>query len=90
VKRLEALLAKCKESIKANKQKTQALTEVKESLSKQLEEKEKNCVQLEEKVKEFDNWKRKSKDEELQIAETKMVMHQVTRYDTIFCSINIL
>jgi len=34
VKRLEALLTKCKESIKANKQKTFALTEVKENLVK--------------------------------------------------------
>lgn len=30
IKRLEGLLTKCKESIKANKQKTNALTEVKE------------------------------------------------------------
>ncbi len=46
IKRLETLLTKCKESIKANKQKTQALTEVKESLSTQLSEREAECEKL--------------------------------------------
>ena len=69
IKRLEALLTKCKESIKANKQKTQALTEVKESLSVQLSEKEKECAEL-------TAFRDKAKQDELQIAETKMVMHQ--------------
>ena len=36
VKRLESLLSKCKENIKANKQKTAALTEVKEQLASDL------------------------------------------------------
>merc|ERR1719391_1887173 len=44
VRRLETLLTKCKESIKANKQKTTALTEVKDSLSKQLSEKEADLI----------------------------------------------
>lgn len=36
VKRLEALLTKCKESIKTNKQKNSALTETNRSLSDQV------------------------------------------------------
>ena len=36
VKRLESLLSKCKENIKANKQKMGALTEVKEQLATDL------------------------------------------------------
>ncbi len=76
IKRLETLLTKCKESIKANKQKTQALTEVKESLSQQLSEKEGECEGLKAQVKDFQTWKTKAQEDELQIAETKMVMHE--------------
>merc|ERR1711976_998505 len=46
IKRLEGLLTKCKESIKANKLKTTALTEVKESLAKQVGECEAECDDL--------------------------------------------
>ena len=77
MKRLESLLTKCKESIKANKQKTQALTEVKESLSKQLSERDEECLELKKKLDDFEAWKKKAQEEELQIAETKMLMHQV-------------
>lgn len=77
MKRLEALLTKCKESIKANKQKTQALTEVKESLSAQLSDREGECEKLRTQVRDYEAWKAKAQEEELQIAETKMVMHQV-------------
>ncbi len=70
-------MTKCKESIKANKQKTQALTEVKESLSAQLSEREAEAADLRAKVIEFEAFKAKAREEELQIAETKMVMHQV-------------
>ena len=60
IKRLESLLTKCKESIKANKQKTQALTEVKESLSKQLSDKETEVDELKVKVEQFESWKKKA------------------------------
>ncbi|TRY78268.1 hypothetical protein TCAL_10647, partial [Tigriopus californicus] len=76
VKRLESLLTKCKESIKANKQKTTALTEVKENLSKDLATRDEECAQLKKKVQEFETWHQKAQEEEIQIAETKMVMHQ--------------
>ena len=89
---MEALLTKCKESIKANKQKTTALTEVKESLSKQLADKESELkaavanhsaeitavkTELEEVQNDYQILKKKEQEEELQIAESKMVMHQV-------------
>ena len=77
IKRLEALLTKCKESIKANKQKTQALTEVKENLATTLGEREKECESLKAQVKDFEARQAKAQEEELQIAETKMMMHQV-------------
>ena len=46
-------MTKCKESIKANKQKTQALTEVKESLSQQLSDRETECEKLKSQVRIF-------------------------------------
>ena len=81
VRRLETLLTKCKESIKANKQKTTALTEVKDSLSKQLSEKEADLIVLTDRFNsteaELKELKRKEQEEELQIAQAKMHMHQV-------------
>lgn len=77
IKRLEALLTKCKDSIKANKQKTQALTDVKESLSQQLTDKEAECEDLKAKNDAHEKFRAKAQEEELQFAETKMVMHQV-------------
>ena len=81
VRRLETLLTKCKESIKANKQKTTALTEVKDSLSKQLSEKEADWIVLSDRFNsteaELKELKRKEQEEELQIAQAKMHMHQV-------------
>uniref|UniRef100_A0A0K2UZD7 GRIP domain-containing protein n=1 Tax=Lepeophtheirus salmonis TaxID=72036 RepID=A0A0K2UZD7_LEPSM len=91
VKRLENLLTKCKESITANKQKITALVEVKESLSKQLSEKtnEYNAIrstyqeeasklkeERDEALKSFENLRTKDQNEELQIAESKMMVHQ--------------
>ena len=76
VRRLEALLTKCKESIKANKQKTTALTDVKDSLAEQLAEKEKENEKLTNNLKgvkdELDSLKKREQVEELQIAEIKM------------------
>ena len=46
VKRLEALLTKCKDSIKTNKQKTSALAETNRSLSEQVTEREGECERL--------------------------------------------
>ena len=88
VKRLEGLLTKCKESIKANKQKTTALTEVKESLAKQVVEKEAELGELRSQFdnskitlnsaqKEIEGHRKRAQQEELQIAEVKMMMHQV-------------
>ena len=80
VRRLEALLTKCKESIKANKQKTTALTDVKDSLAEQLAEKEKENEKLGNNLKaardELESLKKREQVEELQIAEIKMQMHQ--------------
>jgi len=45
VKRLESLLSKCKENIKANKNKLSALTEVKEQLATDLESKENELIE---------------------------------------------
>ena len=71
MKRLEALLTKCKESIKANKQKTVALTEVKESLATQLANKETECQglgsQLSKIQSELDVLQKKEQEEELQV-----------------------
>ena len=71
MKRLEALLTKCKESIKANKQKTVALTEVKESLATQLASKEVECqglgTQLSKIESELDVLRKKEQEEELQV-----------------------
>ena len=97
IKRLEGLLTKCKESIKANKQKTTALTEVKESLANQgkhfffffkVEEKEVELNDVKSQLLntqsvlssaqiELDGLRNKGQQEELQIAEIKMMMHQV-------------
>ena len=88
IKRLEGLLTKCKESIKANKQKTSALTEVKESLAKQVGEREAELDDLRSQLlnsqatlsvaqKEIENYKKREQNDELQIAEVKMMMHQV-------------
>merc|ERR1712018_328401 len=80
VRRLEALLTKCKESIKANKQKTTALTDVKDSLAEQLAEREKQNEKLTNDLKttkdELESLKKREQVEELQIAEIKMQMHQ--------------
>merc|ERR1712029_1176597 len=80
VRRLETLLTKCKESIKANKQKTTALTEVKDSLSKQLSEREADFIALTDNFNRTNNelkeLKQKDQEEELQIAQAKMQMHQ--------------
>ena len=85
---MEGLLTKCKESIKANKQKTSALTEVKENLAKQVTDKESELEDLRSQFfvtqttltsaqKEIDGYRRREQHEELQIAEVKMMMHQV-------------
>ena len=82
------MLTKCKESIKANKQKTTALTEVKESLAKQVGEREGELDDLRSQLlntqatlsvaqKEIENYKKREQNDELQIAEVKMMMHQV-------------
>ena len=81
------MLTKCKESIKANKQKTTALTEVKESLAKQVGDKETELNELQSQhlstqstlataQKEIEGYKSKEQEAELQIAEVKMMMHQ--------------
>ena len=96
IKRLEGLLTKCKESIKANKQKTSALTEVKENLAKQVTDKESELEDLRSQFyatqttltsaqKEIDGYRRREQQEELQIAEVKMIMHQVCAKVTPFC-----
>ena len=46
MKRLEALLTKCKDSIKTNKQKTSALAETNRSLSEQVTDREAECERL--------------------------------------------
>ena len=85
---MEGLLTKCKESIKANKQKTSALTEVKESLAQQVTEREAEVNDLRSQLlsaqstlsstqKEIQTYRNKEQQEELQIAEIKMMMHQV-------------
>lgn len=77
-------MTKCKESIKANKQKTTALTEVKDSLSKQLSEREADMIALTDTFNrtntELTELKKKEQEEELQMAQAKMHMHQV-RFD---------
>ena len=81
-------MTKCKESIKANKQKTTALTEVKESLAKQVTEKEVELNDVKSQLlntqsslsstqTEMESLRSKGQQEELQIAEIKMMMHQV-------------
>ena len=80
-------MTKCKESIKANKQKTTALTEVKESLAKQVGEREAESDDLRSQLvnlqstltaaqTEISNHKKREQSEELQIAELKLSMHQ--------------
>ena len=79
IKRLESLLSKCKENIKTNKNKTTALTEVKDQLAADLEQKEKELVELRDssdKVRaELETLRRKEEGEEIQIAEVKLAMH---------------
>ena len=81
-------MTKCKESIKANKQKTTALTEVKESLAKQVEEKDGELNDIKSQLlntqttlstaeSEIEKLRGKGQQEEFQIAEMKMMMHQV-------------
>ena len=74
------MLTKCKESIKTNKQKNSALTETNRSLSDQVTERESECERLRHIEKDFEAFKKKAREEELQIAETKMIMHQVINY----------
>jgi len=80
VKRLESLLSKCKENIKANKNKLSALTEVKEQLATDLEIKDKEL--LDEKaakqkaIEELELIKNREEGEELQMAEAKLAMHR--------------
>ena len=80
VKRLESLLSKCKENIKANKNKLSALTEVKEQLAVQLGEKEKELEDEKENAKtaldELQQIKNREEGEELQMAEAKLAMHR--------------
>ena len=79
IKRLESLLSKCKENIKTNKNKTIALTEVKDQLAADLELKEKELVEMKDssdKMRaELDTLKKKEEGEEIQIAEVKLAMH---------------
>ena len=58
-------------------QKTQAHTEVKESLSLQLSERDVECEQMKRQIKDFEAWKKNAQEEELQRVESKMVMQQV-------------
>jgi len=80
IKRLESLLTKCKENIKANKQKIGALSEVKEELATQLQEKEASIIQLNEKNTQLESEvsvaRERAQGEEIQLAETKLVMHR--------------
>ena len=80
VKRLESLLSKCKENIKANKNKLSALTEVKEQLAVDLELKEKELlgekVATKKAVDELELIKNREEGEELQMAEAKLAMHR--------------
>ena len=80
VRRLESLLSKCKENIKANKQKMQALTEVKEQLSMDLEAKESELVEERERgvrvASELTELRGREAGEELQMAEVKLAMHK--------------
>ena len=91
VRRLETLLTKCKESIKANKQKTSALTEVKDSLSKQLSEREADLIALTDTFNrtnaELTQLKTREQEEELQMAQAKMHMHQASTTDFVHITI---
>ena len=79
VKRLESLLSKCKENIKANKNKLTALTEVKEQLATDLETKEKDLCEAREScqkaVDELQILRKREETEEVQMAEIKLQMH---------------
>ena len=79
VKRLESLLSKCKENIKANKNKMTALTEVKEQLATDLETKEKDLSEARESCQkandELDILRKREESEEVQMAEIKLQMH---------------
>ena len=80
VKRLESLLSKCKENIKANKNKLSALTEVKEQLATDLESKENELIEqkaaTKKAVDELELIKNREEGEELQMAEAKLAMHR--------------
>eukprot|EP00092_Neocalanus_flemingeri_P054245 GFUD01063881.1.p1 GENE.GFUD01063881.1~~GFUD01063881.1.p1 ORF type:complete len:1583 (+),score=606.32 GFUD01063881.1:211-4959(+) len=80
VKRLESLLSKCKENIKANKNKLSALTEVKEQLAVDLEAKEKELndekAASKKAVDELQLIKNREEGDELQMAEAKLAMHR--------------
>jgi len=79
IKRLESLLSKCKENIKANKNKLTALTEVKEQLATDLENKEAELLEARQQCKvsndELTILRKKEEAEEVQIAEVKLAMH---------------
>ncbi|CAB4068368.1 GOLGA4 [Lepeophtheirus salmonis] len=72
VKRLENLLTKCKESITANKQKNNCFSRS----ERKLEEASKLKEERDEALKSFENLRTKDQNEELQIAESKMMVHQ--------------
>ena len=79
IRKLESLLSKCKENIKANKNKMTALTEVKDQLASDLERKEREVGECREEVKrtveEMTVIKQNSESEQVQIAEVKLAMH---------------
>lgn len=80
VKRLESLLSKCKENIKANKHKMTALTEVKEKLAVQLEDKEKELQEEKSSAdgvrQELESIRNREEGDEIQMAEAKLAMHR--------------
>ena len=79
VKKLENLLSKCKENIKANKNKLTALTEVKDQLATDLELKETELGEEKDSHKkvldELQIYRKREEGEELQMAEAKLAMH---------------
>ena len=80
VRRLESLLSKCKENIKANKAKTAALTEVKEQLAAALAAKEEELAEERRRAAELgravEEVRSREAGEELQMAEVKLAMHR--------------
>ena len=79
VRKLENLLSKCKENIKANKNKLSALSEVKDQLATDLEIKETELSEEKESHKkvldELQIYRKREEGEELQMAEAKLAMH---------------